>query len=77
MRKKIKIDLIKVKKHKNPKKKCLSCDCDESEHDKYWYCIQVKGLICNVCCWYDSLAPDWKWGWEECKNCEHNKEEEY
>ena len=72
-KKKIKIDIIKIKKYPNPKRRCLSCECDEREHERYWACLHFKGGdVCDICCWYDSQAPDWDW--KECATCEHDKE---
>jgi len=73
-RKEVEIDIIKVIKSKptNPNIRCKGCECDETEHDEYWYCPHFKGEICDVCCLYDSMAPDWNF--EECNTCEHDKD---
>jgi hypothetical protein len=72
MPKQIIVSLIKIIKHRNPNKRCKCCECDESEHDVYWYCPHFKGDICEVCCIYDSLDPNWNW--EECCTCIHDQE---
>ena len=73
-KKEIKVELIKVLKHINPdtKRRCLNCECPEYEHEQYWNCPHLQGDICDVCCWYDSMDPNWNW--KECDTCEHDKE---
>lgn len=54
------------------KPRCLSCECDEIEHKVYWDCPHLKGDICDICCKFDSLDPEWNW--QECNGCSHEKD---
>ena len=52
-------------------RKCYCCecvDCQETElRHEWWYCLQLKNNICDICCIHDSLDP--AWNWKECKKC--------
>lgn len=52
--------------------KCSACFCgDCQKRENYWYCLHFKGMICDICCRYDSTAKDTDY--KECVDCEHNK----
>jgi hypothetical protein len=52
-------------------RKCYCCDCIDCQEKRYredwWYCPHLKNNICDVCCTFDSLDPDWNW--KECGTC--------
>lgn len=54
------------------KPKCKACDCEAIEHTHYWKCPHLCGDICDTCCKFDSVAPDWSW--QECATCGHGKD---
>lgn len=53
--------------------KCVDCQLS-ADGREYWYCLHLKADICSVCCWYDSLDPNWNW--KECAFCSHDKDRE-
>lgn len=54
------------------KPRCLSCECEEVEHKIYWNCPHLNGDICDICCKFDSLDPEWNW--QECNGCLHERD---
>ena len=72
-------DILKtfIVKHFFPMR-CHCCDCIDCQlgdlDREYWYCPHLKADICNICCIYDSLDPNWDW--DECNLCIHDIDRE-
>ena len=62
-------------------KSCELCDCGDCKEGTYregsWFCPVLQKQICDVCCYYDMDAIEYKDIRIKCKSirCKHYKEE--